>query len=59
MTTIEALNATGVVYAIRDKLNHVSVRPVGVSMNVWIKAGTNSIWTQAVKDVVIKWNGSN
>ena len=28
MTTIEALNATGVVYAVQDGPAHVSVRPV-------------------------------
>ena len=29
MTTIEALNATGVVYAVRDGSAHVSVHPIG------------------------------
>ncbi len=29
MTTIEVLNATGVIYAGQDKATHVSVRPVG------------------------------
>ncbi len=57
MTTIEALNATGVVYAVKDRDNHVSVRPVGATMEDWINAGSGSIWTQAVKSVVIKWNG--
>ena len=55
MTTIEALNATGVVYAVQDGLTHVSVRPVGATMEDWINAGSSSIWTQAVKSVVIKW----
>lgn len=32
MTTIEALNATGIVYAIQDGSNYVSVRPVGATM---------------------------
>ena len=57
MTTIEALNATGVVYAVQDGLTHVSVRPVGAPMEAWINAGSGSIWTQAVKSVVIKWDG--
>ena len=56
MTTIEALNATGVVYAVQDGPTHVSVRPVGASMEAWINAGSGSIWTQAVKSVVIKWD---
>ena len=58
-TTIEALNSTGVVYAIRDGKTHVSVRPVGGSMQDWIDAGAASIWTQAVKSVVVKWDGVN
>ena len=57
MTTIEALNATGVVYAIKDGPTHVSVLPVGATVEDWINAGSGSIWTQAVKSVVIKWNG--
>ena len=55
VTTIEALNATGIVYAIQDSTTHVSVRPIGGTMDDWIKAGSDSIWTQAVKSVVIKW----
>lgn len=57
MITIEALNATGVVYAVQDGPAHVSVRPVGAPMEAWINAGSSSIWTQAVKSVVIKWDG--
>ena len=34
-----------------------SVRPVGATMEDWINAGSGSIWTQAVKSVVIKWDG--
>ena len=59
VTTIEALNATGLVYAVRDGVTHVSVRPIGGTMDDWISAGSNSVWTQAVKSVVIKWDGVN
>ena len=59
MTTIEALNATGVVCAVQDGATHVSVRPVGATMEEWINAGSSSVWTQAVKSVVIKWDGGN
>ena len=55
MTTIEALNATGIVYAVQDSATHVSVRPVYATMDDWIRLGSNSIWTMAVKSVVIKW----
>ena len=57
VTTIEALNATGVVYAVRDGETHVSVRPIGGTMDDWINAGSSSVWTQAVKSVVTKWDG--
>ena len=59
VTTMEALNATGIVYAVKDGATHVSVRPVSGSMQDWINAGSGSIWTQAVKAVVIKWDGVN
>ena len=58
-TTIEALNATGVVYAVQDGPTHVSVRPVGATTEDWINAGSSSVWTQAVKSVVVKWDGGN
>ena len=54
-TTIEAINATGLVYAVQDGPTHVSVRPVDGTMEEWIKEGSNSKWTQAVKSVVIRW----
>ena len=57
-TTIELLNATGIVYAIQDSPTHVSVRPVGGTMEDWINAGSSSIWTQTVKALVVKWDGN-
>lgn len=42
------------VSAAHDGLTHVSVRPVGCSIQDWIDAGSKSIWTLAVKSVVIK-----
>ena len=59
MTTIEAINATGVVYAIQDGPCHVSVHPIGGTLEDWHNAGSSSVWTMAVKSVVIKWNGRN
>ena len=55
MTTIEALNATGIVYAVQDGPYHVSVYPVGGTIEDWHNAGSSSIWTAAVKSVVVKW----
>ena len=57
MTTIEALNATGVVYAVKDGAGHVSVFPIGGTLADWHNAGSSSVWTTAVKSVVIKWDG--
>lgn len=57
MTTIEALNATGIVYAIKDGASHVSVYPIGATLADWHYAGSSSIWTIAVRSVVVKWDG--
>ena len=59
MTTIEAINATGLVYAVQDGPTHVSVYPIGGTMEDWVNTGASSIWTQAVKSVMIKWDGVN
>ena len=42
-TTIEAVNATGMLYVLQDGPTHVSIRPVGASMDVWIQEGSSSI----------------
>ena len=57
MTTIEALNATNKVYAVKDGPPHVSVYPIGGTMADWVNEGVDSIWTKAVKSVVVKWDG--
>ena len=57
VTTINKLNATGVVFAEQDGPTHVKVLPVGVPLQTWIEAGSNSIWTRAVKNIVVKWDG--
>lgn len=45
MTTIEALNATGVVYAVKDGAGHGSVHPIGGTLTDWHNAGSSSVWT--------------
>ncbi len=55
-TTIEEINATGVLYAIQDSKTHVSVYPIGGTMEDWIKQGTNSIWTGELIQVTKKWD---
>ena len=55
MTTIESVNATGVLIAIQDGPTHVSVYPVGTTIAGWRNAGTGSIWTVTLKSIVIRW----
>lgn len=55
MTTIKKINSTGILYAIQDKATHVSVYPIGGTIEEWHNAGSNSIWTQTLKSIVIKW----
>ena len=59
VTTIEALNATGIVVAIQDKPNHVSVMPASYigTLQEWIDTGASHPCTLAVKSVVVKWDG--
>lgn len=52
MTTIEAVNATGVLYAVQDGAHHVSVYPIGATLAEWYAAGYTSKWTQALVDIV-------
>lgn len=35
----------------------VALLTVGATMDDWINADSGSIWTQAVKSVVVKWDG--
>ena len=57
VTTIEALNSSGVLVAVRDSPIHVSVRPRGATMRDWIDAGKYSIWTHTVYYLSIKCRG--
>ena len=41
------------------KITPLSVRHVGATMEDWINIGSSSVWTQAVKFVVVKWDGVN
>ena len=47
-TTVGAVNSTGVLFAVVDGPSHVSVYPIGGTVLDWRKAGTASIWTQAL-----------
>lgn len=59
VTTIGALNATGMVLAFQDGATHVSVLPnpsVG-TIDDWIAGGVDHPCTNAVKSVCVKWDG--
>ena len=55
-TTIEAINATGVLRAIQDRPGHIAVLPMGGTVQDWHNAGPNSRWTQALRSVVVRVN---
>ena len=59
VTTIGALNSTGMLIAIHDGPNHVSVIPAPTmgTLQEWIRTGPSHPCTAAVKSVVIKWKG--
>ena len=59
VTTIEALNATGLVRACQDRPGHVRVDPVVGSLADWHTGGSEHPCTIAVKSVVVKWYGGN
>jgi len=59
MTTMEEINATGVLYAVIDGLGHVSVFPVDATLEQWHNDGPMSIWTVVLKKHVKKWKGGN
>ena len=55
VTTIEALNATGVVKAYEDHPGHVRVDPVAGTLAEWHSGGTEHPCTIAVYSAVVKW----
>ena len=48
-TTIELINRSEHLYAVKDGPTHVSVRPKDGSMQDWITQGSDSIWTQELR----------
>jgi len=58
-TTIGQINATGILYAFRDKPYHVVVKPANATVKEWMEKGPESIWTQTLKGIVVKWDGKN
>lgn len=57
VTTPKKINSTKVLIAVQDSPTHVTVMPVGATVQEWVEAGPNSIWTKAVQSVSVKWYG--
>ena len=57
MTTIDAVNATGILVAKIDGETHVSVCPTNATVKEWIKAGPDSSWTTALLEIVTIYGG--
>jgi len=57
MTTMGAVDATPVLYTVKDGLTHVSIFPVGITLADWRAHGSESIWTQALKAICVKIPG--
>ena len=53
-TTIDQINATGVLFAEQDSPTHVSVYPIGGTVADWRAAGSASIWTQTLMSICTK-----
>ena len=51
-TTIEAINATGILTATQDKPGHIAVTPIGGTLEEWYNQGVGSIWTQTLYSIV-------
>lgn len=57
VTTIEGVNATGVLLAMPTGGSHVTVIPTNGSVSQWMAQGQSSIWSQTLSAIVIEWNG--
>ncbi len=54
-TTLGRINSTGIVSAVPDGLNHVSVYSVGGTIGDWRRQGVASVWTQTLMSVCEKY----
>lgn len=56
LTTIEQVNATGILLAINDHGVHVTIIQTNGTVRQWMIEGGNSIWTQTLSLIVIEIN---
>lgn len=59
ITTIEQVNATGVLMAIPTGGSHVTIIPTNGSVSQWMEQGQSSTWSQTLSGIVIEWDGVN
>jgi len=55
----EAINATGILRAVRTSSSHVLVIPTAGTVKQWMDQGQSSIWTKTFSYIVVEWNGGN
>ena len=56
MTTVDQVNATGILIVTLDGGTHVTIKPSNGTVRQWMDQGQDSIWTQALSTVVIELN---
>ena len=57
VTTISAIEATGLLEVEKNGATHYSVKPKNAPVSAWISMGSSSIWTFAIRNICIKWDG--
>ena len=58
VTSIEHVNSTGNLMAIRTGGAHVIIIPTNGTVKQWMQKGQNSIWTKTLSNIVIEWDGT-
>ena len=59
VTTIEEVNATGILVAMPTGGSHVTVMPTNGTVLQWMEQGQSSMWSQTLSNIVIEWDGVN
>ena len=57
VTTIQQVNATGLLKVIYTGGTHYLVVPPNGTVIDWMNQGMDSIWSQVLSDVVVEWEG--
>ena len=59
VTTIEEVNATGILVAMPTGGSHVTVMPTNGTVLQWMEQGQSSTWSQTLSNIVIEWDEVN